>query len=367
MSPLKIVIVSQNSLPKLLPRAHRTTELANELAKQGHDVTVYALLGDFDYTIYETETKVNYKNLGISKYGVEDNVGWRNMNIIYRVIGKLFRNIIEFPNIELISMTNKILEKETDIDYLITIAHPHPIHWGAAKFINKNKSKIKFWVADCGDPFMLNPFKKPPFYYKNIEKKWCQLCDFITVPVESAKDAYYSEFRDKIQIIPQGFSFEDVKLATHFSNPKPTFAYSGVVYKDKRDPSKFLEYLSNLEVEFKFIIYTSSDAFYLPFIPKLGNRIEIRNYIPRNELLYELSKMDFLINIRNESAVQTPSKLIDYAITKRPILEITSDFKEEEVLHQFLKGDYRQNLKIEDIDRYNIKNVANRFLELMFV
>ena len=59
---------------------------------------------------------------------------------------------------------------------------------------------------------------------------------------------------------------------------------------------------------------------------KLGERLDVRSYIQRESLIRELSHCDFLINIKNESSVQSPSKLIDYALTHRPILTITSDF-----------------------------------------
>ena len=53
MKPLKIVIFAQWVLPIINPRSHRTWQLALNFAKQGHDVTVYALLGKTDYSKYE--------------------------------------------------------------------------------------------------------------------------------------------------------------------------------------------------------------------------------------------------------------------------------------------------------------------------
>ena len=44
-----ILIISQHIFPKQTPRAHRTTELAIELSRQGYDVTVYAVLGKYNY------------------------------------------------------------------------------------------------------------------------------------------------------------------------------------------------------------------------------------------------------------------------------------------------------------------------------
>lgn len=361
---MKIVIISQNCYPWLSPRAHRTTELAKELARRGHQVIVYALLGEYDYSNIQNKTGINFKNLGNSHFGITDNLGNSNRNFIYRLIRKLIGRFIEFPLIELISMVNKSLKKEDNIDYLITIAYPHTIHWGAEKYVRKNKDKINFWIADCGDPFMGNPFLKKPFYFKSIEKKWCKACNYISVPIDEAVNAYYPEFKDKIKIIPQGFDFSDIKIAEYRVNKIPTFAYSGIFYKELRDPTLLLEYLSLLDFDFKFIVYTKSLSFLEPFKNKLKDKLEIRDYISRDKLLFELSKMDFLINIKNNSGVQQPSKLIDYVMTKRPIIEISSEFKEKEIFNEFIRGDYSNRFNVNSIEKYDIKNVVNSFVNL---
>ena len=76
--------------------------------------------------------------------------------------------------------------------------------------------------------------------------------------------------------------------------------------------------------------------------------------------------MDFLLNVLNKSGVQQPSKLIDYALTKRPILNVSSEFNKEEQrnLDEFLQADYQHQYIVKDIEQYNIVNVAQRFLGL---
>lgn len=359
---MRIVIVSTNCYPYMGPRAHRTTELAKELAKRGYSVTLYALLGDYDYTEISNRTGIKFKSLGASKFGIVDNVGYRNKNLFFRAFAKLFGKYFAFPLIELTALTKKVLNKEERVDLLITIAHPHQIHWAIPSL---KKTNYKTWIADCGDPFMGNPFHKHPFYFKYVEKKWCQKADYITVPIEEAKDAYYLEFRDKIRVIPQGFNFDKVRLAEYDKNDIPTFAYSGIIYEGKRDPSKFMEFLTTLTYDFRFVVYTKSQHFFEKYKLILEDKLEIRDYIPRQELLFELSKMDFLLNIKNDSGVQQPSKLIDYYLTHRPILEISSSFSERNDFESFINADYRSQLKIEHPEKYNIRLVADQFLSLL--
>ena len=370
---MKIVIISQNCYPYISPRANRATELAKEFSKRGHDVYLYALLGNIDYNRYKNDFGFVFKKLGVSRYGLYNNENNRSINVFYKIIAKFMGKYLEFPKNELKKFTYNVLKKENNIDLLITIAHPHTIHWGAAKYVKQNKNKIKTWVADCGDPYMFNPFVKYPFYFKYEEKQWCKLCNYISIPIKDAQEAYYPEFKDKIKVIPQGFSFEDNNLPNYYPNKIPTFGFSGLFYKGLRDPIAFLEYLCTIEKDFKFIVYTKDtdytrETFLLDkFKHMLGDKLEICSFVPRNELLKKLAEMDFLVNIKNNSSVQQPSKLIDYAITNRPVLEITSEFNEKTIFNEFMNKDYHNAKIVDNIEQYDIRNVVNQFLSLINV
>lgn len=360
---MKIVIISRLCYPASGPRANRTTELAKELVRQNNEVTIYALLGDYDYSEYSKKTGIRFKNLGQAKYGLSSNTG-KKTNLFYKFLRKVFGKYTLFPETLFIPMVKKAIKNEKEIDVLITIAVPHILHMATAL---SDLSKIKTWIADCGDPFMGNPFHRPPFYFEYFERKWCEKCNYITVPVESAINAYYPEFYNKIKVIPQGFDFGSTKIASYHPNKVVTFAYSGAFYKGLRDPSAFLRYLTTIKIPYKFIIYTKDISLLLPYIKELGQNIEIREYIPREDLIYELSKMDFLVNIPNNSGVQQPSKLIDYALTKRPILEVSSEFTEDvkSRFMEFIAGDYHQQQVFANLEQYNIVNVAKHFLALV--
>lgn len=359
---MKVVIISRTCFPAKAPRSHRATELAKEFARKGYEVALYAYLGDYDYNEIETQTGVRFKNLGHAHGGMPTNTSNIGTSLKYRLM-RFFGTPIQYPECSMIPQVKHAISSEGNIDLLVTIAVPHVIHYAAAL---ANRIRVKCWVADCGDPFMGNPMHKPPFYFEWFERYWCKRCNYITVPVEEARAAYYKEYHDKIRVIPQGFNFDGAQLADYIPNDVPTFAYSGIFYKDLRDPSRFLEYLCTIEKPFKFICYTKSVSILQSYKEKLGDKLEVRAYIPREELLFELSKMDFLVNVPNKSGVQQPSKLIDYALTKRPILNVSSDFTDSErnTLQAFFKADYSGRMIIHEIERYNIVNVARQFLEL---
>ena len=74
--------------------------------------------------------------------------------------------------------------------------------------------------------------------------------------------------------------------------------------------------------------------------------------------------MDFLINFDNNTTLNIPSKLIDYAILNRPVLNIDKSFTNEDLL-AFLKRDYTKRMHLPDPEQYHIKSVAKLFLDLL--
>lgn len=360
---MKILIISRTFFPANSPRSFRTTELVKEFSRLGHEVTLYIPNSEYDYSEFKKEfpfTIKYYKVIGERRRFV-------GVPFIDRVIFHYEHWLIDRPSLQNMKTIEKVAQSESDYDLLITIAVPHFIHWAVGKLYEKGHKIAKTWVADCGDPFMLagSVAQKPPFWFKPLEKRWCRQCDYIAVPTDTSYQGYYPEFKDKIRVIPQGFSFDEVELAEYTKNEVPTFAFAGSLIKGKRDPRCLLDYLSTLDISFRFIAFGNNVRQFLePYQQRLGDKLVIENPIPRKQLLPILAKMDFLINIGNGTKVQTPSKLIDYTLAKRPILTIETDDIKENILMEFLNGDYSHKDAPIDISRYDIHNVAQQFLDL---
>jgi glycosyltransferase involved in cell wall biosynthesis len=365
---MKVLIISRSYFPLISPRAFRTTELAEELAKKGHDVFVYAVLGKYDYLEYEKKTGVHVCSLGKTVFATSDSDGNYRYTFIDKILFHVLNKAIEFPDIELMFKTLSVIRKENDVDILITIAFPYPIHWGAAlaRCILKKNNFATTWISDCGDPYFGNSIQKKGFYYfKYIERWWGKKTDYITIPTEDARDGYLKECMEKIRIIPQGFNFDKIRVSESYEkNNITTFAYAGSIYRGKRDPVKFIEYLADIDQDFRFIIYTNDIEYLRKYEKLLGDRLILSSYIKREDLIYELSKMDFLINLKNPTSIQSPSKIIDYLFAKRPIMNVGVDFQEKDVLNEFLKGNYKNQMICPDVQEYDIKVVAEKFLSL---
>ncbi len=366
---MKIVIISRCIYPAIAPRPFRATELAKYFAKQGHEVFLYAVLGEYDYREFEEETGIKVRSLGKMHFATLNSDGYVRNSFSDRLLKRVFGRIAEFPDIELSWKTKNIVKGLLDVDLLITVAIPYPIHWGAAWAKKKFPTSFpKVWVSDCGDPYTGNSVRNThPKYFQKIEDYWGEQTDYIAVPLEEAKKAYSEKIQNKIRVIPQGFDFSNTRIDKDFNgNLIPRFAYAGAIYPGYRDPSRFLRYLCEMvDRPFEFVVYTKGKSFFERYKSVLGDKLTLRDYVPREQLLWELSQMDFLVNIKNNSSVQSPSKLIDYYLTNRPIIDITTDFNESVIVEEFLNGNYvHQHIKT-DISQYDICNVGRQFLNLV--
>jgi len=372
MEKKNILVVSGAFFPENSPRSFRTTEIAKEFARQGHNVVVYIPKKGYDYADFEKEFQLVVNDIGPLKFCPIQINKVPFISLFMKIIQRAGTLLIEYPAIELLFRIRRALKDEKGYDLAISIAVPHPIHWGFSRTIKRNPGLSRIWIADCGDPYMgcnrtANIFNRHPFYFKYIEKRYLKRANFITIPIENAREGYYPEFQEKIKIIPQGFNFEEFKIDKQFANNNIiTFAYAGGFIPGFRDPRPFLDYLASLTIEFKFIIYTTNEGKNLisEYVEKLGGKLEIFSYIPRLELLGNLSKMDFLVNFENSHSIQSPSKLIDYALTGRPILNVGTRDIYKSTIEEFLKYNFSNQTIVNNIEQYNIKNIANLFLSL---
>jgi glycosyltransferase involved in cell wall biosynthesis len=231
MDKKRILIVSRSFYPSISPRSFRTTELAKEMARQGHEVTVITcFLPGIDYAKISEGLTISFKNLGIEKLRPLQLNGNKIAVLFKRLINRLAQMAIEFPDIQLMFKVAKSLKNEKKYDLLISVAVPYPVHWGVAWRRNKKNPIAKTWIADCGDPYMgdrMDTFRKW-FYFKYVEKWFSRKADYLTIPIEEAKSAYYKEFHSKIRVIPQGFNFNEIAIPDYlFPNSPVTFAYAG--------------------------------------------------------------------------------------------------------------------------------------------
>jgi len=372
---MKIFIVTAYFYPIPCPRSFRATELALEFAKRGHEVVVYNATTSigFDYVKYESENCIKIINLDIMNDRVSDS---KSKVIKSKLMLKLFLYIrivlFYFTSGRLLTMALGLKRKLVfydECDLLLSIGLPFQIHWAVARIAKKHKI-ADCYVADYGDPFSKNNSNiKVAKYFQYIEKNSISEFDYISVPTSKVVNDYlWLKDKSKIKVIPQGFDLSNIELNKYIPNEVPVFGYAGLFYSDIRNPKSFFEYLCGLDVDFVFIIYTNinnADSFSCiePYIDRLGSKLVINDLVGRNELIYQFSSIDFIININNTTKNQIPSKLIDYALTKRPIFSLDQVHFNVKVFELFMVGNYSGKEDI-DISENDIVCVVDKYLDL---
>jgi hypothetical protein len=360
-------MASSAFFPENSPRSFRATELACEFTRQGHFVKVITLNRGEATRKFCSANSIELQYLSQRKLKpVPSPPGF--LNLFFRALNRLLLLLFEYPDIELVFKYKSALRRESGYDLLISFSVPYPVHWGSAWARKSNHRIADIWVADCGDPYVgdqCDSFRKL-FYFDNVEKATFRKADYISIPIETARSAYFEEFHKKIVIIPQGMNFTELTVSRpeYVPNKVVTFGYAGSFIPGKRDPRRFLEYLLSLKLDYRFYIFTMMGSLISELAERSGGRIVIFAYVPREELIRRMAVMDFLVNFENSTPTQAPSKLIDYYVTGRPVLSVSSFDINTDAVNRFLERNYQSQLLMTDYDIYKIENVAASFLTL---
>ena len=369
---MKINIVTASYPPLIHPRSFRASELAKEFVRLGHDVTVtnITVVDGFEYEKESKETGVKIINLPLYRHSIQDSV---DNKVRFQGIREFVSPITEYflagQLFNKSAKLTKLLNFPKDLDLVISLSVPFMNILGVSRYLEKHRPNSHMMaIADSGDPFYYSKqYKKAP-YFKGIEQRAYKQYDYLTIPTENAIPLYNKLMPEsRIKVIPQAFNMRDVKRFEGDRGKVTKFAYAGVFYSDIRNPEFMFSFLNEWDEDYEFHVYMRyKDEFFLNLMKRYDNLSKhtiINKAVPREELIYELSKMHFLVNIENLSNTQMPSKLIDYGISLRPIFSCNANSFSEEKFANFLHGNYDGAYPV-DLSRYDVANVAQRFLNL---
>lgn len=376
---LKICISTYSFYPHVSPRAFRSFELAKGFASLGHEVTVFCAYNNKNYS--DIENKYGFKVIAVkpgfffnkvAKFTYQDNINKNKKHSLKRIFKYAFHAIylggksFEYA----FTLKNALIKNKFQYDLLLSIGLPISTHIGSALAKKKAPRIFKTMVADYGDPYSKNNSRQYTLFFHTWIEKWIlRTYDYVTIPIDAVRKHYLNfKPQSKIITVPQGISYEHIKIPKYNKNSIPTFGYAGIFLLKLRDPTIFLEYLSTLSTPFKFVLYTNLNdkenmSILSKFKYKLKGKLVLNDFIPREECIIQLSKLDFLINVSNATTLQRPSKLIDYTISGRPIFNFSQDQLDIEDFHRFLNGNY-STYKTLDLKEFNINHICQKMITL---
>lgn len=383
----RVIIVSYFFYPENKPRAFRTFELAKGLAKSGYNVEVviptYSLDGEL---VSYDELTSSYPSLSIKRVGsVRKNISQHNKSVPTSKKSKLSLGVAAllkrtvyfvFPSGKDVIYGWKLLhyfrKNRSSADTVISISYPYSVHMGTIIARKLGFLRVNKVLTEFGDTLVGCPALPESFIHKGIQRFISKNTNVIVTPTENSIPNFtLFKSNESVKVIPQGYDFSDTKTKPYAKNSVPTFGYAGSFHATARNPKIFLEYLSTLDFEFQFIVYSNIKdpdlvRIFDEYGAKLKHKLQIRGLIPRLEVIETMSTFDFLIFEENLSENQNPSKIVDYKLSGRPIFSFSQDNLDKIKFLEFINADY-SNADFEkfNISDYSIDNVVEKFMDLL--
>ena len=205
------------------------------------------------------------------------------------------------------------------------------------------------WVADFRDPWVGNPFAKPPAApRRGLEartERWIVAhAAAVVVAVESLRDEFrerYPEFAERFVFIPNGYDRAELAdLPTVPVADAGTFriVFAGSLYREdeldiflsgvERLVSRRPDIRQRLAVEFVGRVNDANAAVAASHAPAIGDIVRYRGFVPRREALAWMASAQALLQLMPAGAgsgVFVGGKLLEYLAFDRPILAVMPD------------------------------------------
>lgn len=197
------------------------------------------------------------------------------------------------------------------------------------------------WVVDIGDPFSLQVDAAPnnrALYgalNRRAERRALRRAELITVttPQTSARYAQaFPETASKLQVIPPLLSIPPAEPGAPLFAQDGTIrlVYVGTLYRGLREPQFLLELYKGLSgrrpgVRYELHLYGDTHEFASlldEWRQRLPGTLHVHGMVARETIARAVEAADLLVNIGNSSSDQLPSKVVEYAASGKPILNL---------------------------------------------
>lgn len=244
----------------------------------------------------------------------------------------------------LISYSTKIREiiLEWKIDLVISVSMPFDSHYAVLMAMqslkNSYSQRAPKWIAYCIDAYWSKAgiLQKDIPVMKKEELEIFNACDRILF-LDTIENDYigneFNELRNKFISLPLPLFDLKVKQENYFNegfirkDGVVEVVYTGTVYDDYRNADACIgvaESFAEEKVRFHFLgkIYPKSLSLFNELKYKIPEQIEIYGKQPYPYAKGSMQNADILLNLANDNANQIPSKIFEYMMTLKPILNI---------------------------------------------
>jgi hypothetical protein len=220
-------------------------------------------------------------------------------------------------------MANRLM-KNKRYDVIISSGPPFSSHIVGGLIASRTKIP---WVADFGDPWSFNSeqhFRRK--WRKKIEHRMEQRLFrrmrrviFTTKRTAERYSSIYPAFKEKFSVIQQGADAS--KYRRKVETKKNTLVYTGIFYKDIREPFELFAAMNTID-DYQLIIVGNVDTDVLDYVKRnhLEQKIRFMGYVSHEDSITWQLSSEYLVYIDNKNSTQLPGKLFEYLAAKKPIL-----------------------------------------------
>jgi glycosyltransferase involved in cell wall biosynthesis len=265
-------------------------------------------------------------------------------------------------------------------DALITVGPPFaPL---AVGYRLTGAADAPAWLVDLGDPFSFAT-EAPPNnvrLYRGLnrafERRVFARAAAVSVTTDATRRRYAEAFPEnaaKVWVIPPLLSAPETPVTggQFFAGEgRLRLLYVGTLYRRIRRPDFLLALFGGLEAtplwpraELHFVGDVSECLASLTARPELvGAKVFLHGPQPRTAVFEAMREADVLVNIGNDTAYQLPSKVVEYAATGKPIVNIAR--RDDDSSAAFFAR-YRLALNLVDGGGAPSESQRARFLEFV--
>jgi glycosyltransferase involved in cell wall biosynthesis len=374
---VRILIISYSYAPVINPRAFRWTALAEFWARQGHEIDVITVWSP-GRERSESRNGVTVHRVGgavsgslralIKRAGPDTDVTAEKFSISISSInrssaGKFARGLkwlhdhtwkrIYWPDFACIwyfaaTRKMKALLGRKPYDAMITVSLPFTDH-----LIGKGARRVQpdlAWLVDIGDPFCfldMTPHNNRRLYRRlneRVERSVFMAADAVSVTTEKTRDHYvrlFPEAKGKMHVMgPLLPAITESRARQVFPADGVTrLVFVGTLYREIRNPTPVLAFFNELtrkapdrpmELHFFGDIHDCEPCF-AAHRELLGRRVFLHGVVDRETALSAMQQATTLINIGNNTSYQLPSKVLEYAASGRPLINVVQDSSDSSV------------------------------------
>jgi len=363
---VKILIVCYSYFPELSPRAFRWAAIAEELVCLGHQVQVICASSTsraerecvggveihragsnarelvkrwlrLEATVAPASTAIK---VGAS-VSVRNRVGQLMKSAYRHTVRKLlWPDFAAFWYFSALKSAHALIQ-DSRPDVVVTVSLPYTGHLVGLAL--KRHHAIR-WLVDIGDPFSFmteTPVNNTTLFRglnARSESLVLEMADAVAVTTEGTRQEYLKCFptmdQSKIAVVPPLFVATSMKDGSvpYFKLPnKIRLVFAGTLYRTIRNPAALLELFGHLmstplgaklELHFYGVLNDCKPCFD-PYGDLLGSKIFIHGLVPRAEAVRAMQEATVLVNFGNSTAYQLPSKVVEYAMLGKPVLNFT--------------------------------------------